>query len=247
MGNLKIGHIIEAALWLSLAVFLYARSFGFDREIEIYKFGASGWPRAVLLLIVIAAVGQLAYNWKTGGLRASDRPEAATEAAAAKTAPDARRSGLTRAGLRRHLSTFFLLSLPFAYMVLPEWIQSWLASAGLATDKAALHTVKLVCAGVLLLLYVAGLRANMVGAMLALPVFFGALMLDIGFYFLAPFFAAGVMYLMGERRPGRIVLIAALLTALVVLLFVSVLYVGLPTGNISPFYEIGTGLVNLLQ
>ena len=89
MGNQNIGHFIEASLWLWLAGFMYARSFGFDREIEIYKYGASGWPRAVLLLIVIAAVGQLEYNWKPGGLRASDRREAATEAAAAKTAPDA--------------------------------------------------------------------------------------------------------------------------------------------------------------
>ena len=59
MGNLKPGHIVEAALWLTLVVVLYIYSFEFDKEIEIYKFGASAWPRAILLLIAIAAIGQL--------------------------------------------------------------------------------------------------------------------------------------------------------------------------------------------
>jgi len=48
MGNLKTGHLVEAALWLALAGLLYAYSFRFDKEIEIYQFGASAWPRAVL-------------------------------------------------------------------------------------------------------------------------------------------------------------------------------------------------------
>ena len=113
--------------------------------------------------------------------------------------------------------------------------------------EAALHAVKLGCAGVLIASYAVAMRGNPVGAMLALPVFFGALMQDIGFYALAPFFAVGVMYLMGERRPDRMALVTAVIMGLVLMLFVSVLYVGLPTGNISPFYEIGAGLVNLLQ
>ncbi len=46
MGNLRTGHIVEGAIWLSLCLFLFAYSFEFDRDIEIYKFGASAWPRA---------------------------------------------------------------------------------------------------------------------------------------------------------------------------------------------------------
>lgn len=235
MGNLKTGHIVEAVLWLVLAAFLYAYSFGFDRDIEIYKFGAVGWPRALLLLVTIAAVGQLAYHWKAGAgdRAASGMPDAAS---------DDRDAAPRHATLQWYLWTFFLLSLPLAYLLLPQWIASWFSA-----DKAALHAVKLGCAGGLIVLYMVAMRGNLVGAMLALPIFFGALMQDFGFYSLAPFFAVGVMYLMGERRPGWMAFITAILIGLVLMLFVSVLYVGLPTGNISPFYEIGTGLVNLLQ
>ena len=241
-GNLKVGHIVEAALWLLLAALLYIHSFGFDREIEIYKFGAAAWPRTILLLIVIAAIGQLAYNWKTGGRDAPGMAGAAVDDSAGEV--------VRHTSLKWYLSTFFLLSLPLVYMFLPEWIRSWFLPVGAdhtGVDKSALHAIKLGCAAALILLYIAGMRRNLVGAILALPVFFGALMQDFGFYSLAPFFAVGVMYLMGERRPSRMALSTAVILGLVLMLFVSVLYVGLPTGNVSPFYEIGTGLVNLLQ
>ena len=236
MSNLKIGPIVEAALWLSLVAFLYAGSFQFDREIEIYQFGASAWPRVILLLVAIAAIGQLAYHWK-----ADKRGAAVSDEDTGAAARDSE-AAQHHTSLRWHLWTFFLVSLPFAYMILPQWIATWFSP-----DKAVLHAVKLTCGGGLVLLYLAAMRGNPVGGMLALPLFFGALMDDIGFYFLAPFFAVGVMYLMGERRPGWIALVTAIILGLVLMLFVSVLYVGLPTGNISPFYEIGTGLVNLLQ
>ena len=244
MGNLKIGHIVEAALWLLLATLLYAWSFEFDREIEIYKFGASAWPRVILLLIVVAAIGQLAYHWKAGarrpsGMLAAAADDGAEDAVAAPGHPDTARR---QVGLKWYLWTFFLLSLPFAYLTLPQWMASWFAP-----DRAVLHAIKLGCAAVLIVPWVAAVRGNPVGAMLVLPVFFGALMQDIGFYVLAPFFAAAVMYLLGERRPGLSVLVTAVIMGLMLMLFVSLLYVGLPTGNISPFYEIGTGLVNLLQ
>ena len=239
MGNLKIGHLVEAALWLALAAVLYVYSFPFDKEIEIYKFGASAWPRTVLLLIVIAALGQLAYNWKTGGHGASAMLQAASDDGAEAAA---RSSENRHNNLKWYLSTFLLLALPLAYLLLPAWALAWFS-----LDEAALHPVKLGCAGVLIALYLAAVRTNPVGAMLALPVFFGALLSDIGFYSLAPFFVVGVMCLMGERRPGWMALITAIIIGLLLLLFVSVLYVGLPTGNLSPFYEIGTGIVTLLQ
>ncbi len=254
MTHLKVGHIVEAALWLLLVALLYAGSFQFDREIEIYRFGASAWPRAVLLLIAIAAIGQLAYHWQAAGDAAhpSSAPDDDAPAAGDHAVQPGQLDQPTHsphASLKWYLSTFFLLSLPFAYMVLPQWIHAWLLDPA-ATDNATnatLHTIRLICAGVLLALYVAGIRDNLVGAMLALPIFFGALMQDLGFYALAPVFAAGVMYLMGERRAGWIALITAMVVGLMLMLFVSVLYVGLPTGNISPFYDLGTGLVNLLQ
>ena len=221
-GRTTAGHAIEAALWLLLAAFLYALSFRFEREIEIYKYGATAWPRAILLLIAIAAVGQFIYH------RQTDTDDA----------PDAHTGGFDP---RRFFSTCILLALPFIYMVLPRLL------AAPFGDDAPLNAIKLGAAATLILLYLWLLRTNAVGAMLALPILFGALMQDFGFYSLAPFFAAGVMFLMGERRVGWIVALSALIIGLLLLLFVSLLFVGLPTGNVSPFYEIGAGVVNLLQ
>ena len=58
--------MVEAGLWLSLCLFLFIYSFEFNQEIEIYKFGASAWPRAIILLIAIAAIGQLVHHWLRG-------------------------------------------------------------------------------------------------------------------------------------------------------------------------------------
>lgn len=243
MGNLKTGHLLEAALWLALAAFLYAYSFDFDQSIEIYKFGASAWPRAVLLLIVVAALGQLAFNWKTGG-RGAAMLEAASDDGAEAAAREAHHTigggadGM--AGIKWYASTFGLLALPFLYLLLPGWL------AG-GAEAGALHAVKLTAAAGIVAVYVAFARANRVGAMLALPVLFAAFMQDFGFYALAPVFILAVMFLLGERRVRWMALVAALIMGALLMLFVSILYVGLPTGNVSPFYEIGTGIVTLLQ
>lgn len=53
----KVG---EAGLWIAFAAIAYYFSFEFDKEVQIYRFGAAGWPRAVIVLIVIAALCQAA-------------------------------------------------------------------------------------------------------------------------------------------------------------------------------------------
>jgi len=146
MGNLKIGHVVEAALWLALAGVLYAYSFRFDQPIEIYKFGASNWPRAVLLLIVIAALGQLAFNWKTGG-RGAAMLEAAADDGAEAAARAAHHTGADAAGVKWYAATFGILALPFVYILLPGWL-----TAGDSQD--ALHTVKLSTAAAVVTVYI---------------------------------------------------------------------------------------------
>jgi len=239
MGNLKTGHLVEAALWLALAAVLYAYSFDFDQSIEIYKFGASNWPRAILLLIVIAALGQLAFNWKTGG-RGAAMLEAASDDGAEAAARAAHHTGADVAGMKWYAATFGILALPFVYIVLPGWL-----AAG--AEQSALHTVKLTTAAAIVTVYIASARFNRVGAMLALPLLFAAMLQDFGFYSLAPVFVVAVMFLLGERRARWMAAVAALIIGALLLLFVSILYVGLPTGNVSPFYEIGTGIVTILQ
>ena len=66
MSRLTHGQWFEVAVWIAFAAFAYAMTFTFDREIEMYKFGAAWWPRVVIGLIVIAAVGQLLQDLKAG-------------------------------------------------------------------------------------------------------------------------------------------------------------------------------------
>ena len=66
MGNLQKTHIIEAASWIVIIAILYAFSFEFDKEIEIYRFGASGWPRSILALFCLVVVGNIWYQYNHG-------------------------------------------------------------------------------------------------------------------------------------------------------------------------------------
>ncbi len=238
MGQLRIGHLVEAGLWLSLCLFLYIYSFEFDKDIEIYKFGASAWPRAIILLIAIAAIGQLVHHWKRGDESSSKLVEAATDDGAEEAAHESHHEGL-----QWYASTFGLLLIPFAYMRVPDWIAALLSIEG----NDSVHIIRLICAAILVALFIYYMRRNMVGAILTLPLFFASLLEDLGFYSLAPFFIIGVMFLFGERRPKPMILIAALIFGLLMLLFVNILFVGLPVGNIRPFYDIGSWVVTVLQ
>ena len=64
MTSLTRGQIFEVVFWIPFAIAAFAMTFTFDRELEIYKFGAAAWPRGVLLLIVLAALGQLFQDIK---------------------------------------------------------------------------------------------------------------------------------------------------------------------------------------
>jgi len=66
LGRLNRFHVIEAVVWLLIVVVFFAYSFEFDRPIEIYKFGATAWPRVVLGLLLIATLGNIYYQFKHG-------------------------------------------------------------------------------------------------------------------------------------------------------------------------------------
>ena len=237
MGRLRPGHLVEAGFWLGLCLFLYVYSFEFDKNIEIYKFGASGWPRAIILLMAIAAIGQLIHHYVKGDETSSQIISAAVDDGSEEAAHEAHHETV-----KWYLSTFALLAIPFIYMRVPEWI------AGTSEPgDAGLHTARLIVAAILIAIVVYFIRHHRVRVMLMLPLFFAALLEDFGFYALAPFFIIGVMYLFGERRPRPMVLIMALIFGFMLTMFVKILYVGLPVGNIEPFYSIGSWVVTVLQ
>lgn len=237
MGNLRTGHIVEAAIWVVLSAILYIYSFQFDQEIEIYRYGASSWPRVVLLLIVIAAVGQLIGHYRQGDESGISRIGQACDDGASNI-----EEGSEHTTVKWYAWTFALLLIPFLYLLVPDWI-----AAGLSLEKPGSHIAKLIVAAVLVVSFILLARNNHVGGILALPILFATMLQDMGFYVLGPVFILAVMYFMGEKRLGRMVMVGLFLYGVLLLLFVSLLYVGLPTGNISPFYEIGTGMVNILQ
>ncbi len=246
MNRLNISHKIEVAFWLLLVGFFFYHSFEFDREIEIYKYGATLWPRTILLLIALAAIGQLLDQRKNG-----DRSSSNTMAAAHEDSAQDSEIG----GLPWYLNTFVLLAIPFFYMNLSALlslpvVQPFLPegfNAALPVDDPGSGPVKITCAVVLFVAYLIISWRNHVGAILALPIFFAALLDDFGFYALAPVFIIGVMILMGERRITRMAMIMPLIFGLLLAFFVSLLYVGLPTGNVKPFYTFGNWIVTVLQ
>jgi hypothetical protein len=237
MGYLRTGHLVEGAIWLSLCLFLYAYSFEFDRNIEIYKFGATSWPRSIILLIAIAAIGQIFQHWKYGDDVSSNAMQAANADDAEEAAHEAHHESLGW-----YLSTFALLIIPFAYMRVPDWIAAWFETGG-----STLHILRVVFAVILVGLFLTQVKRNMMGAMLTLPLFFAVLLEDMGFYAMAPLFIVGVMFLFGEKRPKPMLAIMALIYGLLMALFVKILYVGLPVGNIRPFYDFGSWVVTVLQ
>ena len=237
MGKLRPGHLIEATMWLGLCLFLYVFSFQFDKSIEIYKFGATAWPRTIILLMAIAAIGQLVHHWKYGDATSSNLISSAMDDGSEEAAHEAHHEGL-----KWYASTLGLLLIPFAYMRVPGWIAALLSVEG---DSA--HMIQIVCAVLLIGVFIYYMRRNITGAMLTLPLLFAAMLEDMGFYSLAPFFIVGVMFMFGERRIKPMLQITAVIYGLIMLLFVKILYVGLPVGNIRPFYDIGSWVVTVLQ
>jgi hypothetical protein len=192
--------------------------------------------------------GQLFHHWKRGDEVSSEIIDAATHDDAEEAAHDAHHEDI-----KWYASTFGLLLIPFAYMRIPDWIVALLSAEG-----TTVHLIRIVCAAILIGIFIYYMRRNMVGAILTLPLFFAALLEDMGFYSLAPFFIIGVMFLFGEQRPKPMMAIMALIFGLLMLLFVKILFVGLllfvkilfvglPVGNIHPFYDIGSWVVTVLQ
>mgnify|MGYP001201556064 FL=1 len=73
MGKISKPTIIEAFFWIVIAGIFFTYTFTFNQPIEIYKFGAAGWPRVILLLILLVAFGNLYYSLRHGSKAQQDR------------------------------------------------------------------------------------------------------------------------------------------------------------------------------
>ena len=66
MSKLKTNHKVETLIWLIIVAVFFVFSFEFDQEIEIYKFGATGWPRVILGLLLLVTLGNFLHLYKKG-------------------------------------------------------------------------------------------------------------------------------------------------------------------------------------
>ena len=180
MARVARAQWLELGFWLALAVFAFAESFSFDQEIEIYRFGSSGWPRAVIVGIVAATVLQLVQI-----LRESKKADPAAAADAA--ASDSGASPVDRSSAARLAVT------------------------------------------------------------LALPLVFAGLLDISGFYFTTPIFIACYLYLTGETRIKWLIVVPLAIYLVLVFFFTKLLYVGLPIGYVSPFYDFSNWLLVLIR
>lgn len=53
---------IEWGLWVGLALIAYNITYVFDKPLESYRYGATGWPRFVLIAIMVGATCQLIFR-----------------------------------------------------------------------------------------------------------------------------------------------------------------------------------------
>ena len=72
MTKLKTRHIVETSVWLLTVVVFFVYSFEFNQEIEIYKFGATGWPRVILGILLLVTLGNFLHLYKNCLLYTSD-------------------------------------------------------------------------------------------------------------------------------------------------------------------------------
>lgn len=173
MSRVSRSDVIELIFWLAFAGLAYAFSFRFSQEIEIYKFGASAWPRAIILLIAIAAILQF--------IQAKQNTDPATTTK---------------------------------------------NEAFEARSRAELVRITLL---------------------LATPIIYAALLDISGFYFTTPIFIFIYLLLNGERRIGWLIGVTVFIYAFILIVFTKLLYVGLPIGYVSPFYDFSNWLLVLIR
>jgi len=66
LGQLTKSHLVESAVWALIALVFFGYSFEFNQPIEIYKFGATAWPRVILFLLLLVTAGNLYHHYVHG-------------------------------------------------------------------------------------------------------------------------------------------------------------------------------------
>ena len=108
MRRLTAAQWFEFGFWVVFASLAWFYSYDFAREVRGYRYGADTWPRLIIILMAVAATGQMVSVWRQA--RASD--------------DDTERGGLLDRMLDIEIAPAarmaFLLLLPIVYALLLE-------------------------------------------------------------------------------------------------------------------------------
>ena len=66
LGRLTSIHWVEAGIFLLIIAVFYGFSFEFNQPIEIYRYGATAWPRVIIGILLLATIGNIWFQHKHG-------------------------------------------------------------------------------------------------------------------------------------------------------------------------------------
>lgn len=120
--------LFEVGVWLAIGVTAYALTFEFDDPIQGYRFGATAWPRAIILGMLVIAILQFGLAMRKA--TAAKRPGADKAAPSQPQAPEAKLS--LKVVLAFVLPLFYLLLIPRTgfYLTTPIFLFAYLFLLG---------------------------------------------------------------------------------------------------------------------
>ncbi|MBU2532835.1 MAG: tripartite tricarboxylate transporter TctB family protein [Alphaproteobacteria bacterium] len=104
----RSGIFAECAVWLALAAGMWLYSYDFDVALSTYALGPVAWPRAIMLIIVVAAIGGLMADLR----RRRDGNELVTDASS-----DGDAGGILDGAARVRLAAAILLPLLYLWLL----------------------------------------------------------------------------------------------------------------------------------
>ena len=180
----------EGLIWLTFAALAYFLTYEFDQPLRGYALGATTWPRAIILMIGLGAVGLLVSRLLNPGSE-TDR--------------------------RADLDSSFETEGEGAPSPAASTAEFW---------RQALEPKRLLSFG--------------------LPLVYVAAMHRFGFLFVSPVFLLAYMYLFGYRRWRVLIAVNLAIYALVLLVFVRLLYTHFPPG-LGVFHSLTGRFVDFIQ
>ena len=119
---------LEACVWVAISVTAYAMTFQFDDPIQGYRWGATAWPRAIILGILAIAILQFGVAIRKAA--AIPRPKADEAARSLRQTSEGK--SVLKVVLSFALPLFYLLLLPRTgfYLTTPAFLLAYLFLLG---------------------------------------------------------------------------------------------------------------------